>query len=42
MLFFELFPAFVTIVALVAGISLFVADWQARHSDAGTHNEGDQ
>jgi len=30
MLFFELFPAFMTIVAFIAGVALFVADRNAK------------
>ena len=33
MLFFELFPAFMALVALVAGLGLFVADRQARNAE---------
>jgi hypothetical protein len=33
MLFFELFPAFLAVVALVAGILLFLADRRARRPD---------
>ena len=35
MLFFELFPAFMLIVVIVAGIGLFVADRQARQEQKG-------
>jgi hypothetical protein len=31
MLFFELFPAFVMVVAFLAGIGLLIADRQAAH-----------
>jgi hypothetical protein len=34
MLLFELFPAFVAIVSVVAGIWLFLADRQARREEA--------
>ena len=30
MLFFELFPAFMTVVAFIVGIALFVADRNSR------------
>ena len=33
MLFFELFPAFMLIVVIVAAVGLFVADRQARRGD---------
>ena len=33
MLFFELFPAFMALVALVAGMGLLVADRQARKDE---------
>jgi hypothetical protein len=33
MLFFEFFPAFVMVVAFVAGISLLIADRQAAHEE---------
>ena len=41
MLFFELFPAFMAVVSLLAGIGLYVADRQARENDAATHGEGE-
>ena len=41
MLFFELFPAFMAIVALFAGIALFLMDREARHSEAASNTEGD-
>ena len=34
MLFFELFPAFVMVVAFFAGIGLFILNWQAADEDA--------
>jgi hypothetical protein len=33
MLFFELFPAFMAVVALLVGIALFVMDRQAARGD---------
>ena len=42
MLFFELFPAFMAVVALIAGAALLIADRNARRDDAATGGEGDQ
>ena len=42
MLFFELFPAFMLIVALIAGAALFVADRGARRHDRSAGSQGDQ
>ena len=40
MLFFELFPAFVMVVAFVVGIGLLIADRQAAHeSEVDTSTE---
>ena len=37
-LFFELFPAFVTIVAVIAGVALYVANRSARNHEPDTTN----
>ena len=44
MLFFELFPAFLMIVALVIGIGLFVANRRAEAANPprGTASEGNE
>jgi hypothetical protein len=40
MLFFEFFPAFMAIVALIAGLALFAADRDARRRDPTTGSGG--
>jgi hypothetical protein len=41
MLFFELFPAFMAVVALLVGIGLFVMDRQAvRETESGVRDTG--
>jgi hypothetical protein len=42
MLFFELFPAFVAIVALMTGVGLIVADRSARRDESATGSKGDE
>ena len=39
MLFFEVFPAFVALIAIVVGIGLFFADRQARQASAAAHDD---
>lgn len=39
MLFFELFPAFMAIIALIAGVCLFVADRDARRESRALDRE---
>ena len=42
MLFFELFPAFMAIVALIAGIWLFLADRRARQESSRKTKDSDK
>jgi hypothetical protein len=42
MLFFELFPAFMAVVALIVGAALLIADRNARRDESAPSSEGDR